>query len=230
MKTVVAIRHVHFEDLGLLAPILEARGYAIRYMDGWDIDSDAALKADLLVLLGGPISVNETREYPFVETEIALAKARLEANRPLLGICLGAQVMTRAMGGTVAPGTEKEIGWAPLALSEAGRSSVLRHLDGVPVLHWHGEVCVPPEGVEPLASTAPCRFQAFAPNARTLALQFHVEAGANGIEPWLVGHTLEIMSNRRDVVTLRQDTARHGPALAKAATAMIAEWLDGLGM
>jgi len=230
MKTVVAIRHLHFEDLGLLAPILEARGYAIRYMDGWDIDSDAASKADLLVLLGGPISVNETREYPFVATEIALAQARLDANRPLLGICLGAQIITRALGGRVEPGTEKEIGWAPLTLTDAGRAGLLRHLDGVPVLHWHGEICVPPQGVESLASTAPCRFQAFTPNVNTLALQFHVEAGAQGIEPWLVGHTLEIVSNGRDVVTLRQDTARHGPALAKAATAMIAEWLDGVGL
>jgi len=230
MKTVVAIRHLYFEDLGLLAPILKARGYAIRYMDGWDIDIDAASKADLLVLLGGPISVNEMREYPFMASEITLAKTRLEANRPLLGICLGAQVMTRAIGGTVRPGSEKEIGWHPVQVTAAGHDSVLRHLDGVPVLHWHGEVCVPPEGTAALASTAPCAFQAFAPNALSLALQFHVEAGANGIEPWLVGHTLEIMSNGRDVVTLREDTARHGKALTKAATTMVEEWLDGVGL
>lgn len=229
MKSVAAIRHVHFEDLGLLAPILEARGYAIRYMDGWDIDIDAASKADLLVLLGGPISVNETREYPFMATEIAIAKTRLDANQPLLGICLGAQVMTRALGGRVEPGTEKEIGWAPLVLTEKGQASALRHLNGVPVLHWHGEICVPPPGVESLAFTSPCRFQAFAPNARSLALQFHVEAGTEGIEPWLVGHTLEIVSNGRDVVALRDDTARHGPALAKAASALVSEWLDGVG-
>lgn len=230
MKNVVVIRHVHFEDLGLLAPILNARGYAIRYMDGWAIDTDAAAAADFLVLLGGPISVSETRAYPFMQTEITLAKARLQANQPLLGICLGAQVMTRALGGTVAPGTEKEIGWQPIDLTEAGRTSVLRHLDGVPVLHWHGEICVPPDGTVSLAATGPCPFQAFAPNTRSLALQFHVEAGAYGIEPWLVGHTLEIMSNGRDAVTLRQDTARYGAALATAATAMFEEWLDGVGL
>ena len=76
-KRASAIRHVHFEDLGLLAPLLEARGYAIQYHDAWTADWDDAAGADLVVLLGGPISVNDGDAYPFMEREIALAAARL---------------------------------------------------------------------------------------------------------------------------------------------------------
>ena len=230
MSSVIAIRHVHFEDLGLLEPLLRERGHTIRYMEAWEIDPDAARQADLLVLLGAPISVNDTRAYPFVETEIALAAARLEGDRPMLGICLGAQLITRALGGKVAPGTQKEIGWAPLDLHPAAQNSVLAPLSGVPVLHWHGEVCVPPDGIVPLASTAACRFQAFAPRPSTLALQFHIEAGADGIEPWLIGHTLEIEGQGIDVPALRADTARHGARLAQAAWAVFTGWFDQVGL
>ena len=230
MSTVVAIRHVHFEDLGLLEPLLRERGHTIRYMEAWEIDPDAAASAGLVVLLGAPISVNDTRAYPFVETEIALAAARLERDLPVLGICLGAQLITRALGGTVAPGPAKEIGWAPLDLHPAGLNSVLAPLMGVPVLHWHGEVCAPPEGIPPLASTQACGFQAFAPSPRTLALQFHVEAGADGIEPWLIGHTLEMEGQGIDVPRLRADTALHGPRLAKVARAVFTAWFEKVGL
>lgn len=186
MNSVYAIRHVAFEDLGLLEPLLAERGAAITYGDAWAIDRQAARAADLLVILGGPISVNDAAAYTFLETEIALAGERLDAGRPLLGICLGAQIIARAAGGTVSPALRPEIGWAPLRLTTAGRRSVLRHLDGMPVLHWHGENAALPD-VPSLAETEACSMQAFQTDA-ALALQFHAEAGAGGVEPWLVGH------------------------------------------
>lgn len=221
------IRHVHFEDLGLLEPLLEARGYEVEYNDAWNADFDAADKADLVVLLGGPISVNDTDDYPFLDSEIALAAARLARDRPLLGLCLGAQIIAKASGCAVRPGPEKEIGWAPLRLTAEGLASPLVHLQDVSVLHWHGEICHLPDAMPVLASTPACRNQAFQVGKRCLALQFHAEAGVRGIEPWLVGHTLEI--EQADTVSVRQlraDTETFGPRLEHAGTRFFEAWLD----
>jgi GMP synthase (glutamine-hydrolysing) len=225
------VRHVHFEDLGLLAPLLAARGFEIEVHEAWNADFDAAADAGLVVLLGGPISVNDTRDYPFVDREIALARSRIGRDRPLLGLCLGAQVIARAAGGSVGPGPEKEIGWAPLRLSEPGLASPLVHLQGVSVLHWHGEVCVLPDDIPSLASTAACRNQAFQVGDRCLGLQFHAEAGTGGLEPWLVGHALEIeQTDGVSVRRLRSDTDTHGPALKEAGSRFFNAWLDAVGL
>ncbi|MGE0290203.1 MAG: glutamine amidotransferase [Bradyrhizobium sp.] len=227
MKQTIAIRHVAFEDLGLIDPILRSRGYDIVYQDAWNLDRERVEGADLVVFLGGPISVNDTEEYPFLAQELALAKSRIGANRPTLGICLGAQIIARAIGGTVRPGPEKEIGWRPVSLTVGGRASILAPLEGVAVLHWHGEVCELPPGTESLAHTPACANQAFIPGPACLALQFHIEAGADGIEPWLVGHTGEISAaSGVTVAGLRADTARLGPALRQSAEAVMHRWLS----
>src|SRR5580693_5928870 len=126
-RACVAVRHVAFEDLGLLGPLAAARGYEVRYHDaGIDrFDGDTLIAPDLVVVLGGPIGVYETDSYPFIAGEIAAIAARLAANKPMLGICLGAQMMAAALGARVAPGAVKEIGWAPLTLTVAGQASVL---------------------------------------------------------------------------------------------------------
>src|SRR6201999_289627 len=103
------------------------------------------VESDLLVVLGGPIGAYEEDRYPFLTAELTLIGARLKAGRPTLGICLGAQLMARALGADVRPGAGKEIGWAPLVLSEAGRAGPLRHLGNEPVLHWHGDIFHLPE-------------------------------------------------------------------------------------
>lgn len=229
MPTAIAIRHVAFEDLGLIEPLLRERGFDIRYIDAWALDLQQVGDPDLLVFLGGPISVNATDDYPFVGDEIALAAARIGADAPTLGICLGAQIMATAIGGTVRASTAKEIGWAPVTLTAPGRTSVLTALDGIPVLHWHGEVCELPAGIPSLAQTPLCSTQAFAPSPRSLALQFHVEAGSTGIEPWLVGHTAEIDATTGVTVDgLRADTARYGAGLRPAAAAVCGRWLDSV--
>lgn len=231
MKHVVAIRHVYFEDLGTLEPVLEQRGYAVRYHDV-GLDDFAALdplEPDLLVVLGGPIGVYETEAYPFLVDETALIARRLASGRPILGICLGAQLVAAALGAKVAPTGVKEIGFSPLTLTEAGRAGPLRHLDGVAVLHWHGDAFAIPEGAEHLAATLVCATQAFAVGSNVLGLQFHPEADTqHGFERWLVGHAAEIAGAGIDPRVLRADARRLGPPLALAAAAMFGAWLDGL--
>jgi GMP synthase (glutamine-hydrolysing) len=233
MLETVAFRHVPFEDLDLLEPLLARRGHAVRYVDlplanlaGFD-----PLEPDLLVVLGGPMGVYEADRIPYLGHELRLLRNRLAAHKPTLGICLGSQLMAGALGARVYPSGVKEIGWAPVSLNEAGRASCLRHLEGRAMLHWHGDTFELPPGVVHLASTALCAHQAFAIGRHALALQFHAETTGPGLERWFAGHSGEIASTPGISVTdLRAQTARHAPAALHAAEACFDEWLRDAGL
>jgi GMP synthase (glutamine-hydrolysing) len=228
MKTCLVLRHVAFEDLGMLASMLAHRGFETRYLDvGVDDLERAPLDAcDLLVVLGGPIGVYEQEAYPFLRHELALISDRLARLRPTLGICLGAQLMANALGAKVAPGPAKEIGWAPVELTTAGRSSPLRHLEGVHVLHWHGDNLDLPPGCDNLAFTSHCPFQAFRKGPNLLGIQFHVEPDPQRIEAWLIGHAIELGDAKIHPSAIRRDTARHGKTLQQTGAIIFNEWLD----
>ncbi|GAB3116370.1 glutamine amidotransferase [Novispirillum itersonii] len=230
LKTAVAIRHVGFEDLGTFAPVLAAAGYTVHYYDAgvddlWTLDP---VKTPLLIVLGGPVGVGDTAAYPVLAEEIALLRTRIQAGAPTLGICLGAQLMAAALGARVAPTGRKEIGFSALTLTDAGRYGPLRHLDGVPVLHWHGDMFDIPDGAVRLASTPLCANQAFAAGKNTLGLQFHPEADATRLEHWLIGHAAELAAAGIDPRDLREQAGWRGAALRQAGQAMLKEWLEGL--
>ncbi len=226
--TALAVRHLAFEDLGLLAPLLIGRGYQLSYLDvGIDPSTtDALLEPDLLVVLGGPIGVYETEAYPFLVAEREGIAARLQAERATLGICLGAQLMAAALGAAVTPTGRKEIGYAPLQLTDTGRSSVLAALDGVPVLHWHGDEFAIPTGADRLAETPGFPHQAFALGTHALGLQFHLEADHTRIERWLIGHANELAAADVDPRRLRSDAGIVGPQLARLAPGVVSAWLQ----
>jgi GMP synthase (glutamine-hydrolysing) len=227
-KTCLAVRHVAFEDLGLLGPLVAARGYDVRYHDAGveRFDAQTLLAPDLVIVLGGPIGVYEANAYPFIADEIAAVAARLAANRPILGICLGAQMMAAALGARVAPGPVKEIGWAPLTLTAAGQASVLAPLGENSVLHWHGDNCDLPAGCERLASTAHCPVQAFSRLPSQLALQFHLETEPARFETWLVGHAVELGKAGIDPRDVRRQVQTLGPTARELGSKVLAAWLD----
>ncbi len=227
-KTCLAVRHVAFEDLGLLGLLVASRGYGVRYHDAGvqPFDPETLLAPDLLIVLGGPIGVYEQDTYPFIADEIAAIAARLAAGKPMLGICLGAQMMAAALGARVAPGPVKEVGWAPVTLSSAGRKSALAPLGATPVLHWHGDNCELPAGCTQLASTAHCPVQAFARTPQQLGLQFHLETEPARFESWLVGHTVELAKAGLDPRELRTQARTMGPVTRELGKKVLAAWLD----
>lgn len=230
MKTCVALRHLMFEDLGLFESILNANGYGIRY---YDLGVDEVRKinlnhVDLLVILGGPISAEDAEHYPFLEDELALIRDRLATMRPMLGICLGAQLIARAMGARVKPMKQKEIGFSPLTLTDEGLNSPLAKIGTQYVLHWHGDQFDLPDGVKTLAYTPQCRNQAFQVGYHTLALQFHMELNVNRIEQWLVGHSSELNQSGISPNTLRNEAPKYGKGLSDAVERVMNRWLTGL--
>jgi len=232
-KTVLAIRHVHFEDLGSFAPVLTKEGYEVQYCEAGDEDLAAIdpLRPDLVAVLGGPIGAYEESAYPFLVEELKLLEARLKADRPTIGICLGSQLMARALGACVYPGHQKEIGWGPVRLTPAGQQSCLHHLarEHTPVLHWHGDTFDLPQGATRLASTDVYENQAFSWGQGALALQFHLEAQAANLERWFIGHACELAkTNGVSVPQLREDTRRWKQRLATCGPCCFEEWLRQL--
>jgi len=233
VKSALAVRNVAFEDLGSFGRVLADRGYRVAYADAGldDLGALDPLGPDLLVVLGGPIGAYEEASYPFVLDELRLLEKRLAADLPTLGVCLGGQLIARALGARVYPGGRKEIGWAPLVLTDEGRRSCLRHLapEETPVLHWHGDTFDLPRGAVRLASTEAYENQAFSWGRRALALQFHAEVTAGGLERWFVGNAGEIAATPGvSVAQLRRDTARFAPALEPQGRRCFAAWLEAI--
>lgn len=232
--TALVMRHVVFEDLGLLREVLTERGYSIRYLEAGEHDFSAGdaveelVAADIVVVLGGPIGVGDAERYPFLTPEIAAIQARVEAKRPTLGVCLGAQLMAAAMGAEVAPTGRVEIGFSPLTLTDEGAGSVLEGLRDVPVLHWHGDQFEIPAGAQRLAETPGFPNQAFSAGANLLGLQFHLEVDPQMVETWLVANAYELAAHGLDPREIRADALALAPRLTAAARTVVGDWLDGL--
>lgn len=231
-RSAVALRHVAFEDLGLLSAVLDRAGWDVAFCEAAidDLGHASIENADLLIVLGGPIGVYEAEAYPFLTREIQLLERRLKQDRPTLGICLGAQLMARALGARVYAGDTKEIGWGKISLTEQGATSCLAPLaeDGAHVLHWHGDTFDLPNGAMRLASNTHYENQAFAFGRNALALQFHLEADPRQLVEWYVGHAVELSAAGIPVTELRTATATVAPQLQDRASRIFGRWIHAL--
>src|SRR5579872_3002171 len=183
---VLVFRHVPFEGLGLIGPPLEARGIDVEYADLYLPGSSAPETApfDGLIFMGGPMSVNDP--LPYLCWEMRAILEAMERRQPVLGICLGAQLIAKALGARVYSNPQKEIGWFEVEFAEVARHDEL--FAGLPkretLFHWHGETFDLPAGATLLASSERTRHQAFRVGDRTYALQFHLEVTPEMIADW----------------------------------------------
>lgn len=225
-KTIYAIQHLAFEDLGSLEDVFYQLGFRVRYFEAGIDDLTKAFQYEgLTIILGGPIGVYETKDYPFLQKEIDLLKVRLEKNLPTLGICLGAQLIAHALGAKVYTGHTKEIGWSPLQLRLV-KNNPLIPIASTPVLHWHGDTFDLPEQATLLASSSIYSNQAFQVGTNILALQFHLEIAADTLEKWLIGHTCELRQAKVNIAQLRQDNQKFGPDLEAVASTVISNYMQ----
>ena len=171
------LQHVAFEGPGSIASWLQRRDAAVSTTAFFE--SSAQLPEthdlDLLVIMGGPMSVNDEAALPWLVDEKRFVRAMLQAGKPVVGICLGAQLIANALGARVYPGLRREIGW--LDIEGAAVDAPLFSLPPRErVFHWHGETFDLPDGATRLASSAGCRNQAFQWGERAIGLQFHLES------------------------------------------------------
>lgn len=170
------LQHVPFEGLGSIESWLQAEGYTItctRFFEYQNLpDSD---QIDLLIVMGGPMSVNDEIEFPWLILEKKFIFNVIQSGIPVLGICLGAQLIAGAMGAKVYKNKVKEIGWFPVHGLVSKNPTTFSFTTSVQVFHWHGETFDLPTGAVCLASSAGCVNQAFAMGKNVIGLQFHLE-------------------------------------------------------
>jgi len=228
--TVYAIQHLAFEDLGAWEDVFYQLGLRVRYFEAGIDDLNKAFEhPGLVVILGGPIAVYETQDYPFLQEEINLLKVRLEKNLPTLGICLGAQLIAAALGSKVYSGHAKEIGWSKLTLASV-ENNPLQALEDIQVLHWHGDTFDLPAQAELLASSNLYPHQAFRVGNHILALQFHPEIASDSLEKWLIGHTGELRQANIAIPTLRAANLQFAPLLEMTSKTVLKQYLAQLNM
>lgn len=189
MKRLLVFQHVPHEILGTFNPLLKEAGFRIRYVNfGRTPDAEPNIeKYDGLIILGGPMCVDQTDSHPHLLTEIRAIKLAMERQMPVLGICLGAQLIATALGARVRPNPVKEIGWYAVTPTKEGKLDPLfRCFNGTEqIFQWHGDAFDIPRGAVNLASSSDCPNQAFRFGERTYGLQFHLEVDEALIHRWL---------------------------------------------
>lgn len=173
------LQHVPFEGLGSIEPWLAANGYELtgtRFFESTCLPDPEAI--DFLVVMGGPMSVNDEEIHPWLVPEKRFVRQMVESGKPVLGICLGAQMMASAMGARVYANLVKEIGWFPIRAVAAAASPGFQFPPSQEVFHWHGETFDLPPGAVRLAASDGCSNQAFQVGRHAIGLQFHLETTA----------------------------------------------------
>ena len=207
MRRLLVFQHVPHELLGTLDPLLRDAGFRIRYVNFGrqpDARPDMA-RYHGLVVLGGPMNCDQVKRHPHLQTEIEVIQQAVADGKPVLGICLGSQLLARALGARVRKNPVKEIGWYDLDTTAAGKSDPLfRHLSGrQKIFQWHGDTFDIPEHAVHLATSPDCVNQAFRYGDNVYGLQFHLEVD----EP-LIGRWLKEPANQREMSALGDPASR----------------------
>lgn len=191
------LQHVSFEGLGSMSPWLEQAGYHVTCTRLFEQEELPGLEGvDLLIVMGGPMSVNGEAEFPWLVREKQFIRRAIEADKPVLGVCLGAQLIACATGARVYPHSEKEIGWFPIEGVAAADAGAFRFPSTLPVFHWHGETFDPPRGSVHTARSECCENQAFQLGPSVIGMQFHLETTPDAAKALVMNCRHEMENSR----------------------------------
>ncbi len=232
MGKVLIVQHVDCEKPGLIRRELEARKIAaesIRVFEGQTVPREIGDAAGLVVM-GGPMGVYESGRFPFLADEMRLIENALRGGKPVLGVCLGSQLLAAVLGSKVAAGRQKEIGWFAVTLSEAAASD--RLWQGMPrtftALHWHGDVFDLPRGAEHLASSELTACQAFRFGENAYGFLFHIEATRETLGGMTNAFPEELAAAGTSGDRILEQSKQHLPALAGIAQKVFGRWAEML--
>jgi GMP synthase (glutamine-hydrolysing) len=232
-KTALILTHEPLEGPALFGDIMAERGFAQQIVYAPQTDFETLdPSADFLLVMGGPMGVYETDTYPFLAPEIKFIQKWLKAEKRILGICLGSQLMAKALGADVYKGNAgQEIGWYDIKVNQEGQKYPLSHLDGS-MFHWHGDTFDLPAGAMLLASSEKYEQQAFQYGDNALALQFHPEVKAGQLEDWFVEFEGQVGGEGRAarIEKLKLETAQNIGTLNARARKFFEEWLESVNL
>ena len=237
MSRLMVFQHVAAEPLGTLHARIRARGHRIRFHN-FQRDPDTRPNVDRyqgLIVLGGPMNVTDRHQHPHMATELRAIEAALQQDKPVLGICLGAQLLAHVLGAPVRRHERYEIGWYELLTTGQGRADpVLGQLgERAPVFQWHGCTYDLPSGAVQLARTESCEQQAFRFGMNAYGFQFHMEADTAMIERWLrmpaYREELAAAALGRDEDSIRAATAASMTTMRPLAETTFNNFLDLVG-
>lgn len=237
MSCLLVFQHVAAEPLGTLDPLIRRRGHRIRFKN-FERHPEAQLNVDRyrgLIVLGGPMNVDEQPQRAHLRNEARAIEAMLKQGKPVLGICLGAQLLAHVLGAAVPRNKVKEIGWYPLHKTEAGSTDpVLAPLTATtPVFQWHGCRFDMPQTAVHLARSDDCEQQAFRYGDNAYGFQFHLEMDERLIERWLANpayrEELADAGLPHDEHAIRAHTRQHIAAMQLQAEAVFNNFLDLVG-
>jgi GMP synthase (glutamine-hydrolysing) len=226
--TVLVVQHVACETLGTIEHALRAQRLTHRYVrihEGDPIPSRANDSCGLIVL-GGPMSVYESDRLPHLAQEMRLIESALADHRPVLGVCLGSQLLAQVLGSKVSAGPCKEIGWHRVRLNEPGQRDAL--WAGAPAefhgFHWHGDVFDVPPGCESLASSDQTACQAFRSGTSAYGVLFHMEVTESLLDGMAASFPDELAHAGGNIEQLRLGAKEHLPALASIGERFFGGW------
>ena len=231
---ILVFQHVPYEPLGTLDPLLKEAGFRIRYVNfGRDPEQRPSLdKYAALIVLGGPMNAHQIDTYPNLATEVEIIREAVDAGLSVLGICLGAQLLAKAVGGRVARNGEREIGWYDVKLTETGRADPVlsSFANSQKVFQWHEDGISLPAGVPNLATSPASRVQAFRYGEHAYGFQFHLEVDASLVERWLTVPANQPMlaaeAARVDPQVIRQQTNAWIDELQTLSRRTFSRWID----
>lgn len=229
MTDVLILQHVRPEPPGTIATTLEARGVSydtVQIFRGEPVPD--SLAADGLVVMGGPMGVEDVEERSHLRAELELIEEALRADRPLLGVCLGSQLLAHVLGADVRPAPTKEIGWADVTLTDAAADDPLwRDIDSpFSAFHWHGDVFTLPNEAVHLARTARTEYQAFRYGDCAYGLLFHLEVTPKTVGWMTKAFQDELAEEGLDGAAMRQAAMTHEQPLRTTAQTVFGRWAD----